>query len=212
MLEFEAAKQIARCRRHQIGQCGPNDCRCLAGLSLDPEQVVRPLIGQHMIAHDFETRAQAERREQPPRLTDIFRFVRPAEQSVVHPEIAAAGELIGREDIRGRRPAGADIIAIAVGQQCAAVGIAGVHLPRLAIRHLDVDVGQAEILAGTEHRFDLPKRIAVGPVEIGLELAGVDLLPGGEADATLLVALDCGSRDLDAGDLEDDYAELEHAG
>ena len=165
-----------------------------------------------MIAHDFETRAQSERREHPPRLADILGVVGPAEQPVVDPEIAAAGELIGCEDIGGRRAVGADIIAIAVGQERAAVGIAGVHLPRLAVRHLDVDVGHAEILAGTEHRFDLPKRIAIGPVEIGLELAGIDFLSGDEADATWRIALGCGSRHLDAGDLEDDHAELEHAG
>jgi hypothetical protein len=171
-----------------------------------------PLIGQHVIAHDFETRAQSKRREQAPRLADVFRVVGPAEQPVVHPEITAAGELIGRDDIGGRRAAGADIIAIAVGQARAAVGIAGVHLPRLAVRHLDIDVGQAEILAGTEHRFDLPKRIAIGPVEIGLEFAGIDFLSGDEADAALRIALGCGSRHLDAGDLEGDHAELEHAG
>jgi hypothetical protein len=77
---------------------------------------------------------------------------------------------------------------------------------------LDVDVGQAKILAGTEHRLDLPERIAVGPVEIGLEFARVDFLSGDEADAALRIALGCGSRHLDAGDLEDDHAELKHAG
>ena len=165
-----------------------------------------------MIADDFEARAQSKRREQPPRLTDILGVVGPIEQPVVHPEIAAAGELIGRDDIGGRRAAGPDIVTIAVGQERAAVGIAGVHLPRLAVRHLDVDVGQAEILAGTEHRFDLPKRIAVGPVEIGLEFAGVDFLSGDEANAAWRIALGCGARHLDAGDLEEDHAELEHAG
>src|SRR6185312_3867407 len=49
------------------------------------EKIVGPLIGQHVIAD--ETRAQPERREQPPRLTDIFGVVGPVEQPVVHPEI-----------------------------------------------------------------------------------------------------------------------------
>jgi hypothetical protein len=63
VLEFDAAQEIADRRGQQIGQRGPNDCRCLAGLRLDPEQIVGPLIGQHMIAHDFETRAQSKRRD-----------------------------------------------------------------------------------------------------------------------------------------------------
>src|SRR5258707_15621250 len=94
----------------------------------------------------------------------------------------------------------------------AAVVMAVVHLPRFAVRHLDVDVGQAEILAGTEHRFDLPKRIAVGPVEIGLEFAGIDFLPGDEADAAWRGALGRGARHLDSGDLEEDHRELKDPG
>ena len=70
-LEFDAAEQIADRRGQQIGQRGPNDCRCLAGLSLDPEQIVGPLIG---LAHDRPTTSRLvrnpRRREQPPRLTD----------------------------------------------------------------------------------------------------------------------------------------------